>query len=97
MSKPQIRASQIITTYGPGAMVDLPDDSVLVASLETWRYSKITPPPTVLEPRLIGKLEGLLGIRGLSLRKPPPRSRIGASRLTSGPTAFPSGSSCRDK
>lgn len=35
MSKPQIRSSQILTGYGPGSMVDLPDDSVIVAGLDT--------------------------------------------------------------
>ena len=32
----QIRQSQIITTFGPGAMVDLPDHSVIVGGLELW-------------------------------------------------------------
>ena len=30
MSKPQVRSSQLITTFGPGAMVDLPDDAALL-------------------------------------------------------------------
>jgi len=33
----QIRQSQIITTFGPGAMLDLPKHSVLVAGLDHWR------------------------------------------------------------
>ena len=32
----QIRQSQIVSTYGPGALVDLPDYAVLVAGLENW-------------------------------------------------------------
>ena len=32
----QIRQSQIITTFGPGSMVDLPKHSVLVAGLDHW-------------------------------------------------------------
>lgn len=72
MGKPQIRASQLITTYGPGAMVDLPDDSVLVAGLESWRYNSGKPYPAISEPRLIAKLEKMLGVSGLTLRKPPP-------------------------
>lgn len=71
MGKPQLRASQVITTYGPGAMVDLPDDAVLIAGLDTWRYHRSKPLPTIMEPRLIGKLESLLGVGGLTLRKPP--------------------------
>jgi len=53
-------------------MVDLPDDSVIVAGLDTWRYDKNSPIPTVSEPRLIGKLQALLGVANLVLRKPPP-------------------------
>lgn len=33
----QIRQSQIVTTFGPGAMVDLPDYAVIVGGLHNWR------------------------------------------------------------
>lgn len=33
----EIRSSQVITTYGPGALLDLPRHSVMVAGLDTWR------------------------------------------------------------
>lgn len=72
MGKPQLRSSQVITTYGPGAMVDLPDDAVIIAGLDSWRYHSGKPVPTVSETRLIGKLETLLGTTGITLRKPPP-------------------------
>ena len=32
----QIRQSQVVTTFGPGAMLDLPNHSVLVAGLDHW-------------------------------------------------------------
>ena len=32
----QVRRSQIITTYGPGALIDLPRHSAIVGGLETW-------------------------------------------------------------
>ena len=32
----EIRQSQLITTFGPGSMLDLPNYSVLVAGLEFW-------------------------------------------------------------
>ena len=32
----QIRQSQVVTTFGPGAMLDLPNHSVLVAGLDYW-------------------------------------------------------------
>lgn len=72
MTKPQIRSSQLLTAYGPGSMVDLPDDAVLIAGLESWRYNRGKPLPLVEEPRLVAKLEQTLGITGITLRKPPP-------------------------
>lgn len=73
MSKPQIRSSQILSGYGPGSMVDLPDDSVIIAGLDTWRYSRNRPLPIVDEPRLVRKLENIPSIGpGIVLRKPPP-------------------------
>lgn len=34
----QIRQSQVVTTFGPGAMVDLIDHAVLVGDLDFWSY-----------------------------------------------------------
>ena len=62
-----IRQSQLITTYGPGAMVDLPDYSVIVSGLQDWsplRREKID------EPRLAAKLRRLLGVPTLELCTP---------------------------
>lgn len=72
MSKPQLRSSQLITTFGPGAMVDFPDDAVIIAGIDTWRYHRNSPIPLVTERRLTRKLEKLLGVQGITLRKPPP-------------------------
>lgn len=50
MSKKTVqRRSQLITTFGPGAMVDLPTRSVLIGGLDRWRmpidsYEKIDEP-----------------------------------------------------
>lgn len=71
MSKPQIRASQVITTFGPGSLVDLPDDAVIVSSLESWKYHRHDL-QNVTESRLVYKLEKLLDVKGITLRKPPP-------------------------
>jgi hypothetical protein len=62
MSKPQIRSSQLITTFGPGAMVDLPDDAVIVSGIESWRYHRNKPLPVVSESRLQAKVGALLGV-----------------------------------
>ena len=63
-----IRQSQLVTTYGPGAMIDLPDYSVIVSGLQDWaslRREKID------EPRLIAKLRRLLDVPTLELYTPP--------------------------
>lgn len=48
----RIRLSQLVTTFGPGAMVDLLDHAVLVSGLDYWRYDAETPVPALDEPRL---------------------------------------------
>lgn len=71
MSTPELRSSQLITTFGPGAMVDLPDASVIVAGLDNWRYD-VNQIPTIEEPRLVEKLKLIVGLPSLKLRPPPP-------------------------
>jgi len=73
MSTPQLRSSQVVTTFGPGAMVDLPDASVLIAGLDHWKYDNGRV-PTISEPRLVSKLAEVLGVTSLTLRAPPPAS-----------------------
>jgi len=73
MTKPQIRSSQVITTFGVGALVDLPDDAVIIAGLDSWKYNQNNiQSQMITERRLIQKLEVLLDFKGLTLRKPPP-------------------------
>lgn len=36
MAKDEIRLSQLIQTFGPGAIVDLPDTSVMISGLSEW-------------------------------------------------------------
>jgi len=49
----EIRQSQIVTTFGPGAMVDLPNHSVLVGGLDHWHGDKVE----VFEERLVAWLK----------------------------------------
>ena len=72
----QVRRSQVISTFGPGAMVDLIDHAVLVGGLDFWSYdrSKGGKGASVLrEPRLRDRIVQ----RGLKLslehafREPP--------------------------
>jgi len=67
----EVRHSQLITTYGPGAMVDLPDCSVVIGGLNFWMYGPDQPPEEIDEPRLIAKLRQSLNVGALRLRKPP--------------------------
>jgi hypothetical protein len=73
MARPhgQIRQSQIITTFGPGALVDLPRHAAIVAGLETWRWGGDDRKREVHEPRLVAKIERALNVPGLKLYEPP--------------------------
>ena len=68
--KPQgeIRQSQLVTTFGPGSMVDLPRHSILVAGLDFWSPGGDSVP----EPRLSKKLALVLGVQSVELKSPPP-------------------------
>lgn len=48
----KVRLSQVVMTFGPGAMVDLLDHAVLVGGLDYWRYDKFREQGFVDEPRL---------------------------------------------
>ena len=63
-----LRQSQLITTYGPGAMIDLPDKSVIISGLDDWGHKGRD---AIKESRLAGKLKRLLGIHSLDLYTPP--------------------------
>ena len=67
----QLRSNQLITTFGPGAMVDMPEKSVIVAGLHEWHYKK-DKPCLVKEPRLAAKVGKLLNRPSVELRSPPP-------------------------
>lgn len=57
-------------SYGPGSMVDLPDHAVIIGGLETWSYAGQIP-TRVDEPRLLAKLQQLLGPHIVQLQLPP--------------------------
>src|SRR3954463_13532342 len=77
MTKNAQRLSQLISSFGPGAMIDLPTRSVVVGGLDLWdmRGDAFTIIP---EPRVTARLEYLLKEQGrlaegasLTLRTPP--------------------------
>jgi hypothetical protein len=54
--------SQLLLTYGPGAMLDLPEHAVVVAGLQDWRYAGSNWRP-VEEERLVALLRQQLGAK----------------------------------
>ena len=73
----QLRPSQIITTFGPGAVVDFSDESVMVAGIDTW-----TPGPMIHEPRL----EKALDVDGFRMPRVEKRDRKGDVRCVRFPS-----------
>src|SRR5499427_6837367 len=77
MNKNAQRLSQVISTFGPGAMIDLPTRSVIVGGLDLWEM-KGNSFSVISEPRPAMRLEQLLKSQGrldytkvLALRTPP--------------------------
>lgn len=66
----QIRQSQVITTYGPGALVDLPDHAAIVGGLEAWPST--TQLTEVVDARLTSFLQIVTGVRAPKMYAPPP-------------------------
>ena len=66
----QLRRSQVITTFGPGALIDLPDESAIVGGLDTWGSETNLEP--IEEPRLASKLTSMTGVHDPRLYTPPP-------------------------
>jgi hypothetical protein len=48
----QIRQSQLVTTFGPGAMVDLVDRAVVIGGLEHWQWDNASAEPPLDDERL---------------------------------------------
>ena len=63
----QIRRSQVITTYGPGALIDLPRDSAIVAGVDGWTH----PLERLDEPRVQRILSRMTGVPHPELYVPP--------------------------
>jgi hypothetical protein len=63
MSKNAQRLSQVVSTFGPGAMIDLPTRSVVVGGLDLWEM-KGDAFTAIPEPRLVTRIEKLLKDQG---------------------------------
>lgn len=64
----QVRPSQLLWTYGPGALVDLPNLSVVTMGLDRWDTDRC---PPVEEARLLSAVQRVLGPQVTRLRMPP--------------------------
>jgi hypothetical protein len=63
-----IRPSQLLWTYGPGALIDLPNISVLTLGLDRWDQNRCLP---IEEARLLEAVRRVLGPQVERLRMPP--------------------------
>jgi hypothetical protein len=78
----------VLTTFGPGAMVDLPERAVLIEGLQSWRFGRGR--EEIAEPRLVAKLRERLGLPSVRLVKPPAfDERPGAPYGSIGARIFP--------
>ncbi len=65
----QLRQSQVVTTFGPGAMMDLPDYAVILGGLDHWSGYADRP---ITEERLAAKVTTLLRRDSVRFFAPPP-------------------------
>ena len=63
----QLRRSQVITTFGPGSLVDLTTNSAIIGGLDTW----LGKGQEIPENRLVEKLKRFLYVKNLQLYAPP--------------------------
>lgn len=66
----EIRPSQLMFSFGVGALLDLPQFTALVMGLDDWT-SSLCPP--LNEPRLLAALQRRVGSQCVALRMPPAR------------------------
>lgn len=64
----EIRPSQILWTYGPGSIIDLPNISVITMGLNFWNTERCTP---LDEARLLKIVQRILGTQVKKLLMPP--------------------------
>jgi hypothetical protein len=79
----ELRQSQLLTTFGPGAMVDLPEQSVTIGGLSYWKGYK----QPIQEQRLQQKVQVILG-ENVQLYAPPVDDSDPTGAAISGIDAF---------
>ncbi|SEF89538.1 DUF1998 domain-containing protein [Marinobacterium lutimaris] len=64
----EVRPSQLLWTYGPGALIDLPSLSVVTLGIDRWEQDRCQP---IQEARLLAAVRKVLGAQVENLRMPP--------------------------
>ena len=64
----EVRPSQLLWTYGPGALIDLPSLSVVTLGIDRWEKDRCQP---IQEARLLAAVRKVLGGQVENLRMPP--------------------------
>ncbi|AWI78856.1 sulfate ABC transporter substrate-binding protein [Parazoarcus communis] len=64
----EVRPSQLLWTYGPGALIDLPSLSVVTLGIDRWEKDRCQP---IQEARLLAAVRKVLGTQVENLRMPP--------------------------
>jgi hypothetical protein len=84
----QLRRGQLLTTYGPGALFDLPRHSAIIGGLDAWPHtSKLE---EIVEPRLSRTIQRMTGVVLPKLYAPPASDDTpGAAPLGIGVYRFP--------
>jgi hypothetical protein len=67
----QVRRSQVLTTYGPGSLIDFPNDAILMGGIDTWGDPIKDQFQEIFEDRLLATLRQALSVPGLRLFSPP--------------------------
>ena len=75
----EIRPSQLLWTYGPGALIDLPSLSVVTLGIDRWEKERCLP---IEEARLLAAVRRVLGLQVDSLRMPPVKKSENAGQRT---------------
>lgn len=75
----EVRPSQLMWTYGPGALIDLPNLSVITLGIDRWEKDRCIP---IEEARLLHAVRRVLGPQVGSLRMAPPRKNDNTGQRT---------------
>ena len=70
----EIRPSQLLWSYGPGALIDLPNKSVITLGIDKWAPETCE---LIVENRLLAKVQSILGPQVSALRLPPVSKEFG--------------------